>query len=65
MKKNILIFGIILLVGGIILEFLSGAVLPGNFTIPLIYGSNQILWLFVALVGLIIGIVSFFLRKKK
>ncbi len=64
MRKNVLIWGIVLLLLGIVLEFLSGATLPGNITIPLIYGSNQILWLFVAAVGLIVGIVGLILRKK-
>jgi LPXTG-motif cell wall-anchored protein len=65
MKKNIIIFGFILLAGGFILNFLAGATLPGNFTIPLVYGSNQTLWLFVSAVGLVIGILGFFLKKKK
>ena len=64
MRKNVLICGGILFFLGIILEFLSGAILPGDVTIPLIYGSNQILWLFVAAVGLVIGIVGLILKKK-
>lgn len=64
MRKSVLILGIILLVGGLIINFLAGAVLPGNVTIPLIYGSNQTLWLFVSFIGLIIGIVGLILRKK-
>jgi hypothetical protein len=42
----------------------SGAILPGEVTVPLIYGSNQILWLFVAFVGIITGIVGLILKKK-
>lgn len=64
MKKKVLIWGIVLLILGIILEFLSGATLPGNVTIPLIYGSNQTLWLFVAAIGLIILVVGLILKKK-
>jgi len=64
MRKNILIWGIVLFLIGVIFELFSGATLPGNFTVPLIYGSNQILWLFVGLVGLIVGIVGLILKKK-
>ncbi len=65
MRKSIIICGVILLVLGLALGFLAGAVLPGNVTIPLIYGSNQILWMFVAAVGFITGIVGLILKKKK
>ncbi|MDP2909184.1 MAG: hypothetical protein Q8N77_05240 [Nanoarchaeota archaeon] len=65
MRKNVLICGGILFFLGIIFELFSGAILPGEVTIPLIYGSNQILWLFVAFVGFIIGIVGLILKKKK
>jgi len=64
MRKNVLICGIVLLLAGFILNFLAGATLPGDITIPLIYGSNQIFWLFIAVVGLIIGIVGLILKKK-
>lgn len=64
MRKKVLIWGIVLLFGGFIINFLAGATLPGNITIPLIYGSNQTLWLFVSLVGLITGIVGLILKKK-
>ena len=64
MRKKVLIWGIVLLILGIVSEFLSGARLPGDVTIPLIYGSNQILWLFVAAIGLITGIVGLILKKK-
>jgi LPXTG-motif cell wall-anchored protein len=65
MRKKFIIVGVIVLIAGFILNFLAGATLPGNFTIPLIYGSNQTLWLFVSAVGLAIGIIGFFLKKKK
>ena len=64
MRKRVIVTGAILLVVGFILEFLSGATLPGDITIPLIYGSNQILWLFVAAIGIIVGIVGLILKKK-
>lgn len=65
MRKKILIIGIVLLIAGFLLEFIAGAVFPGNITIPLIYGSNQALWLFIAFVGLIVGLVGLFLKSKK
>jgi hypothetical protein len=64
MRKNVLILGIVLFVGGFIINFLAGATLPGNVTIPVIYGSNQTLWLFVSLIGLISGIIGLILKKK-
>ena len=64
MRKKVVIIGIVLFLLGFIFEFLSGAILPGGITIPLLYGSNQILWLFVAVVGFITGIVGLFLKKK-
>jgi len=64
MRKKVVVTGVILLVAGFILNFLAGATLPGNFTIPLLYGSNQTFWLFVSFVGLITGIVGIFLKKK-
>jgi hypothetical protein len=64
MRKNVLIWGIVLFFGGFILNFLAGATLPGNITIPLIYGSNQTFWLFVSFAGLITSIVGLILKKK-
>jgi len=65
MRKKVIITGVVLFFIGIIFGFLSGAVLPGNVTIPLIYGSNQIFWLFVMVIGIITGIVGLFLKHKK
>ena len=65
MRKKVIVTGIVLFIGGFILNFLSGATLPGNFTIPLVYGSNQTFWLFVSFVGLVVGIVGLFLKQKK
>ncbi len=64
MRKKFIVAGIVLLVGGFILNFLAGATFPGNFTIPLVYGSNQTFWLFVSFIGLVVGIVGLFLKKK-
>lgn len=65
MRKAVLYTGLVLFLGGIIIGFLAGAVLPGNVTIPLIYGSNQTLWLFVMLVGLIVLIVGAVMKPTK
>jgi hypothetical protein len=64
MRKSILILGLVLFLIGIIFELFSGATLPGNITIPLIYGSNQILWLVIGLIGFIIGVVGLILKQK-
>jgi len=65
MRKKVIVIGVIVLVAGFMFNFLAGATLPGGFTIPLIYGSNQTFWLFVSVVGLIVGIVGLFLKSKK
>ncbi len=65
MRKKVIVAGVVLLIAGFIFGFLSGAVLPGNFTIPLIYGSNQIMWVFIMLIGVVTGIVGLFLKSKK
>jgi hypothetical protein len=64
MRTKIVIWGAVLFLVGIILGFLAGATF-GNFRIPLIYGSNQIFWLFVAFIGIVTGIVGLFLKSKK
>jgi len=58
MRKRIFWTGIIILVAGFLFNFLAGATLPGNVTIPLVYGSNQTGWLAVSFIGLIITIVG-------
>lgn len=65
MRKSVLYTGLVLLLGEIIIGFLAGAVLPGNVTIPLIYGSNQTLWLFVAVVGLAALIIGAIMKPAK
>jgi hypothetical protein len=64
MRKKIIIIGVVVLLVGFLFELLSGFTFPGGFTFPLIYGSNQILWIFVSFVGLIVGIVGLILKKK-
>lgn len=65
MRKNVIITGLVLFLLGFILNFLAGAILPGGFTIPFIYGSNQTLWLFVSAVGVIAILAGLMLKKKK
>ncbi len=65
MKKLIVILGIVILILGLAFEFLAGATLPGGITIPLVYGSNQVIWLFVAIFGFIVGIVGLILKTKE
>lgn len=64
MRKKILILGVVLSLTGFVINFLAGATLPGGFQIPLIYGSNQTLWLFVSFGGLFIAIAGLILKKK-
>lgn len=64
MRKSFIATGLILFFLGIILVFLSGATF-GNFQIPLIYGSNQILWLFLAVIGFIALVIGLILKKKE
>ncbi len=64
MRKKIIIIGAVIFVAGFIFNFLAGAILPGNFTIPIIYGSNQTFWLFVSFAGFVTGIVGLILKKK-
>ena len=65
MRKKFIIIGLVLFLLGVILGFLSGATLPGGFIIPLIYGSNQILWLFVAVIGFAVTIAGLLMKPKK
>ena len=69
MRKNILWTGIIVFVLGVLLIFLSGASNGPSEAeqtpmIPLIYGTNQTLWLALAVVGIITTIVGLCLKKK-
>lgn len=64
MRKKFIVFGFIVLIAGFLLEFLSGAVLPGNIIIPMVYGSNQTIYLGVMAIGAIISIMGLFLKKK-
>jgi drug/metabolite transporter (DMT)-like permease len=65
--KIALWLGAILLLGGIVLFFLAGSTSNGSPTVSAIYGTNQGLWMLMALVGLIlliVGIVGSLVRRK-
>jgi len=65
MRRSVFWIGLILLILGIVLFFLAGAVLGGNKIISLLYGTNQIWYVLIAIVGLIITIIGLFLKKKQ
>ena len=62
MQKGMFWTGLIITLAGIILFFLSGASPP---EIPGIYGSNQIYWIFLTLIGLIITIAGAIKKGSK
>jgi len=64
MKTALFWSGIAVLVLSIILGILAGAVFPGNATVPIIYGSNRIAYVFTAIIGIVIAVVSAALEKK-
>jgi hypothetical protein len=64
MKKRIFFTGLIIFIVSFIIAFLAGAVLPGDVTIPFIYGSNQIGWMALSLAGLIIAIIGLIKKSK-
>jgi nitrate reductase gamma subunit len=60
--------GIILLVVGFVAGFLSGAVNNGQPIVSFIYGTNQVMWLAMAALGVImtlIGIVGLIVKAVK
>jgi len=64
MKTALFWSGIAVLVLSIILIILAGAVFPGNATVPVIYGSNQIAYAFTAIIGIVMAVVGAALGKK-
>jgi len=66
MKKIIFWIGLILLILGLFLFFISGSTSGPNLepTIPFIYGTNQLCWIALGLVGLIITLVGVFKKRK-
>ncbi len=61
MRKNIVLIGVGIFVVGFVLGFLSGANPP---KIPGIYGSNQVMWLALAIAGIVVVIVGLILKKE-
>ncbi len=56
--KIILWIGVVLLVVGFVAGFLAGATNNGQPILSFIYGSNQIMWLAMMVVGAIMTIVG-------
>ena len=65
MRTKVFWIGVAVLILSIILFILAGAVFPGNATVPLIYGSNHIAYVFTAIIGIVIAIAGAALGKKK
>jgi magnesium-transporting ATPase (P-type) len=66
--KIILWVGIVLLVVGLAAGFLSGATSNGQPIVSFIYGTNQIMWLAIMVVGAIMilaGIVGLIIKAVK
>jgi nitrate reductase gamma subunit len=60
--------GLVLLIIGFFAGFLSGATNNGQPIVSFIYKTNQVLWLFMAVVGailLIIGAIGLIIRAVK
>jgi len=60
--------GLVLLIIGFFAGFLSGATNNGQPIVSFIYKTNQILWLFMAVIGtvlLIIGAIGLIIRAIK
>jgi len=64
MKTAVFWTGIAVLILSIILGILAGAVFPGNATVPVIYGSNQVAYVFTAIIGIVIAVAGAALGKK-
>ena len=66
MKKLFIWLGAILLIVGVLLVFLSGSQNPTTLepTIPALANTSQVLWTGMAIVGLLLLVISLFLRKK-
>jgi nitrate reductase gamma subunit len=66
--KIILWIGVVFAAVGFIAGFLSGATSNGQPLVSFIYGSNQIMWLAVLVVGaimIVVGIIGLIVRAIK
>jgi hypothetical protein len=65
-KKVLIWLGAILLIAGGMLIFLSGSLNPETLkpSIPALASISQTVWMGMAIFGLLLLIVSLFLRKK-
>lgn len=58
--KKVLIIGIVVFVISLLCGFLSGATNGPDLKpiVPIIYGTNQVMWMFFALIGLVMTVVG-------
>jgi hypothetical protein len=66
MRKGIFGLGVFAFIVAAIAFFLSGATSGANLepTVPFLYGTNQIIYIVIAVVGLICIIAGLFMRRK-
>lgn len=69
MRKNVIWTGLAAFAVGLIAGFLSGATNGPSAAeqtpiVGFLYGTNQILWLALAVVGIIVAIVGLCMKKK-
>ncbi len=66
MRKTAFWTGLLLLLAGIVLIFLSGSRDAESLepTIPALYNINQALWTGMAVIGFVLVIISIFIGKK-
>lgn len=65
MKKTILWLGVILFILGALAFFLAGSTTNSQPTVPFLYGTNQLYWMFTIFIGVLVIIVGAFLKQKK
>lgn len=67
MKKGIFWTGLVGLILGLLLLFLSGSRSGPNLepTIPLLYETNQSIWMLLGFAGLIVMVIGLVLKTKK
>lgn len=69
MRKVILWIGVIIFVLAAVCFFLSGSTSgptpeQATPTVQFLYGTNQLLWIFLAIVGIVVAVVGLILKKK-
>lgn len=66
MRKGMFWTGLVVLMAGIVIFFLSGSSSGPNLepTVPFLYGTNQFLWILLGVVGFVVMIAGLVMRKK-